>query len=402
MTKLKVPLHKIILFKSKTLSSGDHPIMLRITYQRIRKYYSLKLHSSPEKWNNGLGLYNRNKEGNIILNHFDARADKTFRKMEEEDREFSFARFEELFFKSSKPVRVFEYWENHIESLKDENRVGTATTYNDALKSFKKFQQNKDLMFTDVNFKLLDKYWKYLKAKYSVNTTAIYLRSLRVIFNHAIKNKIVNKDFYPFEQFKIKTEETIKRALRKSDIELIYSMKIERGTQLWHSRNFFLFGYLCQGINFTDMAKLRWNENIHLDRITYRRQKTRKLFSIKVQGKLAEILEYYRSEFTSPDGFIFPILKRDLPETSKRYRLHNKLYKINKDLKIICKWLEIPGADKISYYWCRHSYATALKMDGVQTAKISEAMGHSSEKMTQIYLDSFDSEFLDEANANLL
>ena len=113
---------------------------------------------------------------------------------------------------------------------------------------------------------------------------------------------------------KIKTEETIKRALRKSDIEKIYSMKIEKGTRLWHSRNLFLFGYLCQGINFTDLVKLRWDENIHLDRITYRRQKTRKLFSIKVQGKLAEILDYYRNEFTSPDGFIFPILNRDLPE----------------------------------------------------------------------------------------
>ncbi|MCZ6520969.1 MAG: Arm DNA-binding domain-containing protein, partial [Bacteroidetes bacterium] len=117
MTKIKVPLHKIILFKSKTLSSGDHPIMLRVTYQRIRKYYSLKMHSSPDKWNEELSLFNRNKEGNIKLNHFDGRADKTFRKMEEDDREFSFTRFEELFFKSSKPVRLFDYWGKVIESL---------------------------------------------------------------------------------------------------------------------------------------------------------------------------------------------------------------------------------------------------------------------------------------------
>jgi len=71
-------------------------------------------------------------------------------------------------------------------------------------------------------------------------------------------------------------------------------------------------------------------------------------------------------------------------------------------MKVICKWLEIQGAEKVSYYWGRHSYATTLKRDGVETAKISEALGHSSEKVTQIYLDSFDSKFLDEANANLL
>jgi len=315
---------------------------------------------------------------------------------------FSFARFEELFFKSSKPVRVFEYWEKVIESIKEENKIGTAASYNDGLRSFKRFKKNKDLLFTDVNYNLLDKYRKYLKVGRSVNTTSIYLRSMRAIFNHAIKNKILSKDYYPFEGFKIETEETVKRALRKSDIEKIYSMKIKKGTRLWHSRNYFLFGYLCQGINFTDLAQLRWDENIYNDRITYRRQKTRKLFSIKIQGKLAEILDYYKIKFTNRDGFIFPILSRDLPETTKRHRLKNHLKKVNKDIKIICKWLEIPGAEKITYYWSRHSFATALKRDGVPTAKISEGMGHRSEKVTQVYLDSFDSEFLDEANANLL
>ena len=148
-------------------------------------------------------------------------------------------------------------------------------------------------------------------------------------------------------------------------------MKIEKGTRLWHSRNFFLFGYLCQGINFTDLAGLRWDENIYIDRISYRRQKTGKPFSIKVQGKLAEILDHYRSGFNNPDGFIFPILSSGLPETTRRHRIKNHLKKVNKDIKTICKWLEIPGADIVSYYWSRHSYATALKKDGVQTAKIS-------------------------------
>jgi len=402
MTKIKIPLYKIILFKSKTLSNGDHPIMLRVTYQRIRKYYSLKLYSTPEKWNEELGLFNRNKEGNLKLSLFERRAEKTLRTMGDDDQEFSFAKFEQLFFKSSKPVRVFSYWENVIESLKEENRLATAGSYNDALKAFKKFQKNKDLFFTDVSYKLLERYRRYLKTRYSVNTSALYLRSFRVIFNNAIKNKIINRDFYPFEQFKIKTEETVKRALRKSDIEKIHSMKIEKGTRLWHSRNFFLFGYLCQGVNFTDLARLQWDENIYQNRITYRRQKTGKLFSIKVQGKLAGILDGYRNDYKNPDGFIFPILSNGLSGTTMRNRLKDNLKKINKDMKILCKWLEIPGAEKVSYYWCRHSYATALKRDGVQTAKISEALGHSSEKITKIYLDNFDSEFLDEANANLL
>jgi len=50
----------------------------------------------------------------------------------------------------------------------------------------------------------------------------------------------------------------------------------------------------------------------------------------------------------------------------------------------------------------RHSYATVLKRSGVSTSIICESLGHSSEKVTQIYLDSFGNEQMNEAMANLL
>jgi hypothetical protein len=43
-----------------------------------------------------------------------------------------------------------------------------------------------------------------------------------------------------------------------------------------------------------------------------------------------------------------------------------------------------------------------MKKAGVPTSVICEIMGHSSEKVTQIYLDSFDNEQVDEAMKNLL
>lgn len=50
----------------------------------------------------------------------------------------------------------------------------------------------------------------------------------------------------------------------------------------------------------------------------------------------------------------------------------------------------------------RHSYATVLKRAGVSTAIISESLGHSSEKVTQIYLDCFENKQVDDAMKNLL
>lgn len=57
---------------------------------------------------------------------------------------------------------------------------------------------------------------------------------------------------------------------------------------------------------------------------------------------------------------------------------------------------------KITTYVARHSYATVLKRAGVSTAIISESLGHSSEKITQTYLDSFDNEQIGNAMKNLV
>ena len=53
-------------------------------------------------------------------------------------------------------------------------------------------------------------------------------------------------------------------------------------------------------------------------------------------------------------------------------------------------------------YVARHSFASVLKKSGVNIALISEALGHSDLATTQIYLDSFDNEQVDEAMRNLL
>ena len=76
------------------------------------------------------------------------------------------------------------------------------------------------------------------------------------------------------------------------------------------------------------------------------------------------------------------------------------LAKVNKHLKDIGEKLKLPLP--LTTYIARHSYATILKRAGVSTAIISESLGHSSERVTQIYLDSFENRQLNDAMKNLL
>ena len=74
---------------------------------------------------------------------------------------------------------------------------------------------------------------------------------------------------------------------------------------------------------------------------------------------------------------------------------------ISNDLRLIFTYSLLLASPCI-FHVARHSYATVLKRAGVSTAIISESLGHSSEKITQVYLDSFDNEQISNAMKNLL
>lgn len=130
----------------------------------------------------------------------------------------------------------------------------------------------------------------------------------------------------------------------------------------------------------------------------YIRQKTKKQIMLPLQEKAIEIVNRYRS---SQRKYVFPILdNRERTPRQIRNRIYDVLDNVNGYLADIGKELGIEL--KISSYTARHSYATVLKRSGVSTSVISESLGHSSERVTQIYLDSFENKQLDDAMKNLL
>ena len=114
--------------------------------------------------------------------------------------------------------------------------------------------------------------------------------------------------------------------------------------------------------------------------------------------KAIEIMNRYRSP---QRRYIFPILdNRERSPRQIRNRIYDVLANVNGYLEDIGKELGIEL--KISSYVARHSYATVLKRAGVSTSVICESLGHSSERVTQIYLDSFENAQLDDAMKHLL
>ena len=312
--------------------------------------------------------------------------------------------------KQTPKVTVGEYLDSYVNILQRAGRIGNADTFIHLRTALTKCFGPLDFYFSDIDVAWLKRLenWFRTTAHLSENSIGIRFRSLRALYNQAIEEGIAKRANYPFDTFKVSQfkESTAKRALTKEQIRQIMGLDIRVLSKypkpfMQLSKDLFLFSYLGCGINLTDMLHLRYRD-IFDGRVTYHRQKTGKLISFHLQPLALEILRKYYQKEHVPDDYIFPVLKRKVHITAAQQygRVKRVTRLINRYLKVIGEHLNLPIP--LTTYVARHTYATVLKRSGVSTSIISESLGHSSEKITQIYLDSFENSQIDEAMKHLL
>jgi len=220
---------------------------------------------------------------------------------------------------------------------------------------------------------------------------AVYLRTIRSIYNKAIHLGLIDQKFYPFTKYKIRTEPTQKRALAATDIRKILKLSLKDTDTLFHTRNYFLASYLMCGMSFIDMAFLTISD-VKDGRVRYRRLKTSKLYEFVISSQLSQILSYYILDKDNTD-FVFPIIKRNELELQyKDVEWARKIY--NKNLLKLAEKCKI--SSKLTSYVSRHSFATEALLNDIPLAAISQMLGHSSLTTTQIYLKSLPNNIMDD------
>lgn len=403
-----------VLYTSKTLSNGQHPLMLRLTKNRKRKYISLHHsllagHWDFEKCKPKRNCPNREQVEKLIRHKVEELQNQVM-EFKIDNKQYTIQTLIDKTSKSISKVSVSEYLDAYILKLQAAGRIGNADTFIYLRTALTKCFGSLDFYFNELDVSRLKELetWFRESAHLSENSIGIRFRSLRTLYNQAIGDGIVKRDNYPFASFKISQfkEATAKRALTKEQIRKIVELDVRLLTKyptpfMQLGKDLFLFSYLGCGINLTDMLHLRYRD-IFDNRVTYHRQKTGKLISFNLQPLAVEIISKYSRKSHTPDDYIFPVLKRNVHiTTTQQYgRVKRVTRLVNRYLKVIGEHLNLPIP--LTTYVARHSYATVLKRSGVSTSIISESLGHSSEKITQIYLDSFENSQIDEAMKNLL
>lgn len=236
--------------------------------------------------------------------------------------------------------------------------------------------------FDDVTHKWLQRFddWLALTSP-SANARSIHLRNIRTVFNAAIDDEITTH--YPFRKFKIKTEETQKRSLTVDQLRHIFLDPVTSGDQY---RDIFCLIFLLQGINIWDLCNLRVGD-YDGTRIYYKRAKTGKQYSVKVEPEAAAIIERWHGK---GGVYLLDILER-------WQRVDSFKSKMNKRLKQM-----YPELPPLSTYWARHSYATMLAEIDTPMEVISQALGHSyGSRVTAIYINP-NQKKVDDANRKLI
>ena len=398
----------VVCYKSKTLSNGEYPLMLRICKDGKKKYQSLGISVLPRYWD-----FTRNKPKpncpnkeyiqKIIL---DKQTELQQRMLEfnSEQKEYTTTTLLNDENKKFELKTVSQFYQELIEQCKSNDKCGNRLIYKGSYNSLKVFTKNQlDIPFSAIDISWLNKYEKWLRSKGNKETTmSLMFRTLRSAYNKAIKAKCARKSDYPFDEYKINKfdTKTQKRAIAKTEV-LKFTKEvgnIGKRQYVQLSKDIFIFSYLCGGINFTDIANLT-KANITNGRLHYVRQKTGKLIKLGISEEAMQIIKKYESE---SKGYLFPILNANIHKTSlqKQNRIHKMLGKVNKNLKLIAAQLNVDA--NMTTYVARHSFASVLKKSGVSIALISEALGHSDLSTTQVYLDGFDNEQIDAAMQNLL
>lgn len=378
--------------------SGKCSVKIKITYNRKRKYFSTGFDLTPKEFETvffGKRKTNAQKEIKTKVEYYENKATEIIKLLPV----FSFDSFEDKFLDQRNTAdSVSCAFDKYISNLKLENRIGTAVSYECAKRSIEKF--NDKLTFADITLRFLKKYENWMLDNGNSKTTiGIYLRSLRAIYN--LQN--IDKRVYPFgkgkNKYTIPTSKNTKKALTIQEIGKIYNYKAEANSAKQMAKDYWIFLYLCNGMNVKDFCLLKWS-NINENMLTYERAKTErseresKTISVALKPETNQIIKEWGQPALNENAYIFPHVNDKMDPVQQMVTIKNLTKTINKYIKEIAEEVEINK--KVTTYYARHSFATILKRSGTKIEMISELLGHSNVGVTESYLDSFENEQIQE------
>lgn len=394
---------KVHLYTYRETRKGTYPLVFQILHNRRKRviYSPYRLYKECFDESCGLVVSKRRKqvknaeEINLYIGNMIHKLQQTIDVLEESNKQYTAADVTEMFRSHRNESQVLVYMKKQMLLLGQSRRFGTLNAYTSTYHRIIDFVGvERKLYFSDITSHFLVDFIDYLKKSgIKENTANFYCRILRAVYNKAYREDIAGTQAdSPFHKVSFGSVSTVKRAIGSESIKKIIHADVRNNNRLQLAKDIFLFSFYSRGMSFIDMAYLK-HRDICNHVIYYRRRKTGHPLRIKMVSQLEELVEKYRSE----SEYVLPILRCGNKSLYSIYR--SKLRNLNNSLKLLGEELklEIP----LTSYVARHSWATLARECGIPVSVISEALGHTSEKVTYTYLNTLNPDILDSCNEKM-
>lgn len=295
--KRNLPTISAVLYSSKTLANGEHPIMLRVSYNGQRKYKSLGISCSEKQWNEKkqevrLGHSMALNMNTIIRNEID-KANKYVLSIEGKE-DYSASSIIKAVTKTAPTTHtLFSLFEERIDFFTNTtHKHNTATGYRTLLNIIKRYTEKEDIELFELTRGWVKDFKAYLKTKYADNSIRKYFDNFKALMNYAVEHEYIKESPLANHNWNADLNcQTRKRALSIGEITTLmqyyydtYGMlglnerpnlektKVHYWNQKFKPRGttkltpidaeqfslaLFLCSYLFQGLALVDLAKLK-------------------------------------------------------------------------------------------------------------------------------------------------
>ncbi len=408
--KARVILNTKIQVKAKyegdKLIYCEHPLILRLVEGNNRKHFSLGVSLPASRWENGkykdipisrymtrdeiTAIKSENARVRDLITEIENKFGKKIRELTIEGRRVSVDTLHNMVEKPAKrDYMVLQWMEKLRDDFKKVDNIGQANIYDNARRLLSLFLNKNDITFEEIDLPFLHRYEHFLRQrKVKDSTISIYMRTLRAAIARAVKQNYAKA--IPFAGYSIPKARPNKRALSIPEMEAVLNgEKVNKNTDYYR---YMAFSYYTIGMNFTDMARLTW-DNIRGNEIHYIRQKIHHKLIIPVHPKVRDILNYYRTiTGKNPsikginDHYVFPVLIKEIhiTEAMRENRIRKVLKEFNKELKVIGQAAKIDTP--LTSYVLRHTAITNLVRSGITADAIQALAGHKRLTTTENYI----------------
>ena len=262
-----------LLDTRRSKKDKKYPLKITIYFEGYKKRYNTGIDLTEDDWEKLNGSKLRDDSLKMIKRKIEVKRKKAEDIVEKMEL-FSFRDFQIQYLgqpKSQKSTSITYLFNEYMDQLEKEERIGTKDSYETTLSSLLKFKGN--IRITEISTSYLMEYEKYMTQNgKSPSTIGIYLRQLRRIINVAINTGIFPPQKYPFKGYSIPSSRNIKKSLTSVELKSLFNYQTEN-KRIRRALDFWLFSYLCNGMNMADICYLKITD-IHGDFFSFFRAKT--------------------------------------------------------------------------------------------------------------------------------